>query len=124
MGSKFARPLGKVFLDAVNLIRALGAFILHIVTGPGGPPQLRSDSGRAMKAARKALLELVRAFVRTGGKESPLVVAKEFLPHIVPHLTAHVQESAENEKNAATVEPAAIALLRDCCRGATGGAVL
>lgn len=107
----------------MNLIRALSAFVLRIATGSGGPPQLRSDSGRAMKAARKALLEMVRAFVRSAGSQTPKLVVQEFLPHIVPRLTEHLVQASESEAAAATVEPSAIALLRDCCRGELGVAI-
>lgn len=122
-GPRFARPLGRVFLDSVNLMRALSAFILRTATGAGGPPALRSDSGRAMRGARKALLEMVRSFVRTAGRDAPGLVVKEFLPHIVPRLTEHLQQASESEQAAATAEPAAIALLRDCCRGELGVAI-
>lgn len=80
VGSSFAKQVGSLFLDMMNVYRTLSSFIQAAV-GTGGAGVMATHAVKCMTNVKKEVLSLVATYVSVS--DSPTLIAEHFIPPLL-----------------------------------------
>ena len=97
IGPSFAKQLGKLYLDMLNVYRALAGFISAAVAS-GGEAAVGMSGCKAMRAVKKETLVLVSTYVTNA--DDPKFVATHFVPPLLETVLSDFASSTPGARDA------------------------